>query len=849
MSNKIDLEIDGFKILKEISSGGMGTVYKAYHVLLEQIVAIKVARKEDAQLEERLQREVQLSFTLKHDNVVQYRNLGRTTDGRSYVVMDYIDGMNLRDKIKSERSIDYGTCLLILKDVLRGLQGIHSTGNIHRDISPMNIMIEHRHPLPPRAVLIDLGLSKSVSSAVVPKAPLTLAGDFVGNPSYAAPEQWLQDSRWSVDRRTDIFSLGMVAFEMLTGVAPMKLQSKDRTSYPKLLTFEECDTTNKVPPRLREIIERSLRENPEERFQDVHDFLEAINAIPDPNASTHEFETDQRYGGSKKGIQEVAAGDAQIGDEPKEGRITLSLNFWRLCVGVLAAVVLFLIIYIIGGDAGVSPDPNKVDGSSDDGPQPGEMENPIPVYISGSNTIGSSLMADLLKKYADVNGYEVLDSDTNQSHLDMVIFKKRVRFEIFPGGSGMAASGLLGEEAAFEGQRATLGMMSREPKPEEIEALRDRRIIGNKSKSFAVVGFDAVAVIVNEKNPLESLPLCDVADIFTGNTTHWDSLFWPGSGSISIYSRDGKSGTTHVFLREIVEACNLRAADATLSSGLDSREVVSKVAEDLYGIGFVGAGYLRGQVGVKPIGLSRCGADYSLTTFSIVSGDYPLSRPLYVVLPEETFMEEGLHRQFVGDFSRFLSGESSRDNVLPELSETLNAHGFFGLKVQPGYSAERYFRERRRENGGANERNLFRQLQDFIQESRRLSTTFRYPYGVESLEFDERLRSDISQLHSYLNSQLSEDTSYDLLFVGFADSIGDFSGNLEASKSRAEQALADVAPGLGGKNVELDFMGAGHIMPIVCMEGRRNQQDEAAQRMLSRNRRVEIWLRERGAAR
>ncbi len=210
--------IGPYEIRKHIARGGMADVYLAYEQGLQRKVALKImlpALAADEQFVQRFQREAQVVAQLDHPNIIHVYRIGKTESGRPYIAMQYIEGGSLQDTLRKlgERGelIDTRQALAIAGKMAEALQVAHAAGIVHRDIKPSNILIRPDG----RPVLVDLGIAAVADSA----QKLTQTGTLIGTPHYMAPEQ---ATGKGVDGRTDIYSLGVILYELLSGRRPFE---------------------------------------------------------------------------------------------------------------------------------------------------------------------------------------------------------------------------------------------------------------------------------------------------------------------------------------------------------------------------------------------------------------------------------------------------------------------------------------------------------------------------------------------------------------------------------------------------------------------------------------------------
>ncbi|MBU6452956.1 MAG: serine/threonine protein kinase [Cyanobacteria bacterium REEB67] len=207
-----------YEILDVIGFGGMSTVYKAKHLYLETVVAVKVLNHQlasDTNAVRRFQVEARAAHGMNHPNVMAVTDFGISQTGQAYIVMDYLEGRSLADLIQVLKTIPLDRALRLFIDICRGLDHAHRCGVIHRDIKPSNIMLITDAEGRESAKIVDFGLAK-VFDEKSPK--LTQTGEVYGSPLYMSPEQC---RGVAVDHKTDIYSLGVLMYETLAGVAPI----------------------------------------------------------------------------------------------------------------------------------------------------------------------------------------------------------------------------------------------------------------------------------------------------------------------------------------------------------------------------------------------------------------------------------------------------------------------------------------------------------------------------------------------------------------------------------------------------------------------------------------------------
>ena len=214
-----------YQIIRKIGDGGMAFVYEAKDKLLNRTVAVKVLRPEfvdDEEFLKKFKREAEAVASLSHPNIVNVYDVGE--DGKvHYIVMEYIDGQNLKDIIKNEGTLDEYTALDITKQIAMALSAAHKKGIVHRDIKPHNILISNEGRI---VKVADFGIAKAVSNST-----MTNIGSIIGSVHYFSPEQAKGNS---VNATADLYSLGIVLYEMIIGRVPFRGDSPISVSYTHL---------------------------------------------------------------------------------------------------------------------------------------------------------------------------------------------------------------------------------------------------------------------------------------------------------------------------------------------------------------------------------------------------------------------------------------------------------------------------------------------------------------------------------------------------------------------------------------------------------------------------------------
>lgn len=276
-------EIEGkYEILRKIREGGMGAVYEVRHRLLDERRVIKVIHPHlvsSPELVERFRREARTASGLRHPNIAHLHDFSVDAAGQASIVMELIDGLSLDEILRATGPPPLGLGLEISRQALRAVGFLHRRGFLHRDISPDNLMLTRDPEGGPLVKLIDLGIAKVL---VESGRGLTMAGTFLGKPRYASPEQ-LGAGDDPIDGRSDLYSLGIVIYELLTGVCPIAGDNPSSLLASQLfhapLDFSVSDPGGRLPPDLQGLLLRTLAKKPGERFADAGEMAERLAEI------------------------------------------------------------------------------------------------------------------------------------------------------------------------------------------------------------------------------------------------------------------------------------------------------------------------------------------------------------------------------------------------------------------------------------------------------------------------------------------------------------------------------------------------------------------------------------------
>jgi serine/threonine protein kinase len=272
-----------YRLDERLGGGGMGTVYRATHLLIDRPVAIKVLSQRfvgDSTAKQRFRREARAAGRMHHPNAVSVTDFGATADGYLYIVMELLEGRTLRDLLAREAPLDVARVVSIMLQTCAAVSAAHDVGLIHRDLKPANIFIEQRANTPSVVKVLDFGVAKFAveEQADDDYQTLTQVGAIIGTPRYMSPEQC--SGSGSVTPASDVYSLGIILYEMLSGVVPFNAETplaialRHVSEPPRPLR----EIVPSVPDKLAAIAHKALAKNPSDRFADANELRQEIYA-------------------------------------------------------------------------------------------------------------------------------------------------------------------------------------------------------------------------------------------------------------------------------------------------------------------------------------------------------------------------------------------------------------------------------------------------------------------------------------------------------------------------------------------------------------------------------------------
>ncbi|HEY9791843.1 MAG TPA: serine/threonine-protein kinase [Candidatus Obscuribacterales bacterium] len=353
-----------YEIQSVLGQGGMSIVYKARHKYMDRTVAVKLLREHlvsDQTARLRFEQESKAASKLTHQNIVSVHDFGITNNGQAYFVMDCLEGDSLADILDNEGRLELSRAINIFKQICDGLEPAHKLGLVHRDLKPSNIIVLQQEDGGDLIKIVDFGIAKFTNKdAGQFSARLTQTGEVFGSPMYMSPEQC---QGHQLDPRSDIYSLGCLMYETLTGTAPyfgdsfmsIAMQHMNAPMPP----FVESAPDSKVPAAIEEVVSKTMAKDPDQRFQTVGEVRQALldaalaggvqgvraGAVHDPSANSSLKETWEKITG---GFAKASSGKAA-----KE-----AFSFARLAViggpAIAVAAIIGIVVFWHGpsGDGG-----------------------------------------------------------------------------------------------------------------------------------------------------------------------------------------------------------------------------------------------------------------------------------------------------------------------------------------------------------------------------------------------------------------------------------------------------------------------------------------------------------------
>jgi serine/threonine protein kinase len=277
--------LDGkYEIRQRLGSGGMGEVYLVRHLHLQELRVVKILRQDlaaDPSAQKRFMREARLATQIKHPNVAILYDFSRLEDGSFYMVWEHIEGEDVGDRLRRAGPFPVPLAVQLGVQALRGLEAVHSSGVIHRDLSPDNLMLMEDRRGQTTIKIIDLGLARTLEADA--NFEITQVGMFMGKLQYCSPEQAGASSGQTLDARSDLYSIALVLYEMIAGRPPFDSENQAGFIFKRLsedpLPLIGRNPRVDVPKELDRVVRQALERDRERRFPDAASFIKALERI------------------------------------------------------------------------------------------------------------------------------------------------------------------------------------------------------------------------------------------------------------------------------------------------------------------------------------------------------------------------------------------------------------------------------------------------------------------------------------------------------------------------------------------------------------------------------------------
>jgi serine/threonine protein kinase len=333
-----------YRILGPLGRGGMGAVYRVEHIHMKKDLALKLLHPELSCVEEvarRFEREAEAAARLQHPNIITVTDFGRTDDRQSFLVMELLSGASLAETLRTVGgALGVERSLGIVRQILKALEHAHTAGVVHRDLKPENIMLISRDGEADIVKLLDFGIAKMTSGRPAGET-LTQAGVVFGTPEYLSPEQAMGET---ADGRADLYAVGVILYEMLTGRRPFEAESKvavvSMHLTQKAMPITKAAPLAHLPQDLERVVERAMEKKREARYPSATAFLAALDDRQRPRSAK-----DQALAVIDRARRLAESGAGALVERAR----TRGVRWPRAFVGVLLGVVASLLLVLVVG--------------------------------------------------------------------------------------------------------------------------------------------------------------------------------------------------------------------------------------------------------------------------------------------------------------------------------------------------------------------------------------------------------------------------------------------------------------------------------------------------------------------
>lgn len=314
---------DTYRVERQIGEGGMGTVYEASHLRLARRFAIKMLISADKAKKEalaRFRREAEVTSSLGHPNIVDVIDFYTMEDGTPYIVMELLQGMDLATRLSRQGKLDLPEVTEIFRQCASGLKAAHRKGIVHRDLKPHNIFLTEEEDRGTVVKLMDFGISKILGS----RSAMTRTTALLGTPFYMSPEQ-AEERAAEVNVQTDVFSMGVILFELLTGQLPFTADVVPTLLY-KIVHHQQpliTEINPQVPESVALVVDRAMKKSEHERFVSMVEFWEAFSRAVRQGSST-QFDEAQTEELDTYSLEEETVEDTQGPGQEKKSMVVLA---------------------------------------------------------------------------------------------------------------------------------------------------------------------------------------------------------------------------------------------------------------------------------------------------------------------------------------------------------------------------------------------------------------------------------------------------------------------------------------------------------------------------------------------